>query len=85
MKEEEYKFKSDLCHCDCHTNDSMKHCVPCCYECPNCHENIITIKFFNHVEDCTGNYRMVTCENCGKEVKLRHYFEHIKECKRENC
>lgn len=29
-----------LCHCICHTG-GVKHCVPCCYECPYCHKNVV--------------------------------------------
>ena len=30
----------DICDCDCHHNPGVRHCIPCCYSCPNCGEQI---------------------------------------------
>lgn len=28
------------CHCQCHSNPNVEHCMPCCVECPDCGLNI---------------------------------------------
>lgn len=46
-------YSFDECHCQCHTNPSMHHCMPCCHTCPHCGKNIKTGIFYeSHVEHC---------------------------------
>ena len=40
----------DRCDCDCHTNDGVMHCVPCCYPCAVCGENVTNLLI--HERDC---------------------------------
>jgi len=43
----------DVCHCDCHRYpDLVKHCMPCCYECPHCGQRIKTFCYDRHVDEC---------------------------------
>lgn len=42
----------DICYCECHTNKCVMHCMPCCSECPNCHQRIKTYLYKEHIEQC---------------------------------
>jgi len=55
MRRENKKLKpsNDVCHCECHTDPEVKHPIPCCFECPKCHENIVSHVYNAHVECCS--------------------------------
>ena len=40
------------CTCDCHTNESIMHCMPCCHTCPNCGK-YIKFSYEEHVKECS--------------------------------
>lgn len=46
----------DICDCDCHDNDCIKHIAPCCYECLYCYNNIITYVYEKHLKECKKEY-----------------------------
>jgi hypothetical protein len=45
-------IEGSVCHCPCHRNRGMTHCMPCCYVCPHCRRNITTYGYERHVEKC---------------------------------
>ena len=46
-------LSSDECDCKCHTIEGMEHVVPCCGECPICHNKRIKMACFEeHVTRC---------------------------------
>ena len=41
------------CHCECHSNPSMRHMMACCEgECPHCGKRIVTGAWEQHVKTC---------------------------------
>lgn len=45
--------QQDICRCPCHNSGGhMKHCMPCCTECPYCRRNIIMTAYQAHIEEC---------------------------------
>ena len=47
------KILDDRCDCDCHKPGvQMKHCMPCCIECPNCNEKIKYTAYDRHLKKC---------------------------------
>jgi hypothetical protein len=52
------KTKFEICNCQCH-KFSMKHCAPCCYPCPHCHQNIIPNMFDTHTVRCKENSKNI--------------------------
>ena len=47
---------NDECNCECHINDNIIHCAPCCYRCPYCLVNIRIYFHDEHIIKCKGNY-----------------------------
>lgn len=37
------------CTCICHRSSGVKHCVPCCFKCPECGKNIIRGMYGKHL------------------------------------
>lgn len=48
----DHTYDYEVCHCDCHLDDSTRHCMPCCHECPICKKNIQTGHFYEHTLRC---------------------------------
>jgi hypothetical protein len=42
----------DECDCNCHKNENVMHCIPCCVTCPICKKHIKSHSFRRHLEDC---------------------------------
>lgn len=42
----------DQCDCSCHSNDSIKHCIPCCKKCDICGKNIKLHHYNLHINNC---------------------------------
>jgi len=42
----------EICHCRCHNNPNIMHCMPCCLPCHYCGANIKHFYFEKHVTDC---------------------------------
>lgn len=40
------------CHCSCHITGAI-HCVPCCWKCPHCFDNIVGSQG-KHFQTCPG-------------------------------
>jgi predicted Rossmann fold nucleotide-binding protein DprA/Smf involved in DNA uptake len=49
----------DECNCECHGNDNIMHCAPCCYKCPFCEINIPTYVFDHHKEKCSSKKTII--------------------------
>jgi len=43
-----------LCTCICHTQEGVRHCMPCCHVCPKCGKNITGFVSGRHKEFCEG-------------------------------
>ena len=41
------------CDCDCHRMNGYEHCMPCCYTCPACAQNIKVSCYDKHVSKCS--------------------------------
>lgn len=46
------------CNCECHFNDNIVHCVPCCYECRYCNRTIFSFHIYDHEKECKKNQKM---------------------------
>jgi len=42
----------DECNCQCHHNDYVRHCVPCCNTCPHCFKDITHFSYSVHIKHC---------------------------------
>ena len=51
-KNPKLKPSNDKCECECHSDPEVKHSIPCCFECPKCHDNIKSHVYNAHVECC---------------------------------
>lgn len=43
----------DECYCPCHSNPEIKHCRPCCSECPKCGRRF-RFGIQDHIKYCKG-------------------------------
>ncbi len=43
----------EICDCECHTDPSVVHIMPCCEKCPHCGGNIVIAFYDEHVAKCT--------------------------------
>lgn len=51
--------KGEICTCSCHTTEGVRHCMPCCAQCPHCHMNIVTFMYDAHVEACEAELKKI--------------------------
>lgn len=43
--------ETSYCHCGCHNDPNIKHCMACCHRCEYCGRNIAFF-YEQHVEKC---------------------------------
>jgi hypothetical protein len=46
-----------ICGCACHDMAGVYHIMACCYKCPICEIDIITLYFEEHIYDCEENIK----------------------------
>lgn len=52
---QEVKNDFEICTCECHTDENIRHMMPCCCQCKYCGENIKIHSFDSHKERCKQN------------------------------
>jgi hypothetical protein len=67
----------ELCDCLCHTNETMRHVVPCCSQCKYCEKNIKIPFFAGHLAECRKTtvekeFKLIR-ENLNKNVEVVHF------------
>lgn len=77
----EQEDNPDLCRCDCHAvGVEVRHCVPCCRQCPHCGQEIRVAVYESHI---------VKCEDSLKEQQEKCHClchqEYGKKCNPECC
>jgi len=56
----------EICDCECHSFPGMKHCMPCCYQCPNCGKNIKPFYYDDHVKKCQSSNDQIIIESVSR-------------------
>jgi hypothetical protein len=78
-------MSDDICQCGCHSSP-MLHMVACCWNCPDCGQNIRTDAWKQHSETCKPDDDDVPqlswrCPDCNEWIEDNKWEEHRAEHK----